>query len=268
MGFFIGGLTEKVGLAILRGEIVSKETLLQEWKEKLSILENDLREKTGKTELTQVEIEALKSSALFRDMGDDFLEKAVQDMETEIVAYEKGASIEANKRDAIGFILSGKLEVQQSSDSRMLVLKYLVCGDVFGVAHLFAKEQDSISNLFVKEKLRVLFVSSSFMKREMAEHANLMENYIRFLESRIAYLNKRIAGFSQNKRERALFTLLCELSQGEAEFTLDSSVLALSKKLNISRASLYRAFDLLQEQGFITKNGKTITIEKRKEEDA
>ena len=34
----------------------------------------------------------------------------------------------------------------------------------------------------------------------------------------------------------------------------------LARRLSLSRASLYRAFDVLEEGGLITRTGKTITI--------
>ena len=210
-----------------------------------------------KTELTHDDFSVLSHFFLFADGDAAFLEKALCDSDTKLLIHPKGTNIE----DAgLGLILDGKIEARQS-EAGALLLRDLHAGDVFGIANVF-RDDAPISSLIAKEKTRVLYLSRDFLAQEMAQNPKLMESYICFLEGRIAFLNRRIANLTKNSTEDALLTLLLEEAKGNTNFTLDSSIQTLSRKLNISRASLYRAFDALIEKGFIQKNGKTITIEK------
>ena len=210
-----------------------------------------------KIELTHNDFSVLSSFFLFVDGDITLLERALCDSDTKLLTYPKGANIV----DAgLGLILSGKVEARQNEDGTLL-LRDLHAGDLFGIANVFCAVSP-VSNLIAKENTRVLYLSRCFLAQEMSQDPKLMENYIRFLEGRIAFLNKRIANLTKNSTEDALLTLLLDEAKGNVSFTLDSSIQTLSHKLNISRASLYRAFDALEEKGFIQKNGKTITIEK------
>ena len=210
-----------------------------------------------KIELTHDDFSVLSHFFLFADGNAAFLEKTLCHGDTKLLSFPKGANIE----DAgLGLILSGKIEARQNEDSALL-LRDLHAGDLFGIANVFRNDAP-LSSLIAKEKTRVLYLSRDFLAQEMTQHPKLMEGYIRFLEGRIAFLNRRIANLTKNSPEDALLTLLLEEAKGNTNFTLDSSIQTLSRKLNISRASLYRAFDALIEKGFIQKNGKTITIEK------
>jgi len=207
-------------------------------------------------ELTHDEFLFFSQFFLFADIDAKLLKKAVNNADTKLVSYQKGNTIESAD---LGFILSGKIEARQNNDGSLL-LRDLHAGDVFGIANLFRAAPSPLSHLQAKEKTRVLYLSRNFLAQEMAQNPKLMENYICFLEGRIVFLNQRIANLTKHSTEEALLTLLHEEAKGCTAFTLDSSIQTLSRKLNISRASLYRAFDTLIEKGFIQKNGKTITI--------
>jgi DNA-binding IclR family transcriptional regulator len=49
-------------------------------------------------------------------------------------------------------------------------------------------------------------------------------------------------------------------SLGTSTVKLDVSISALSELLDVGRASLYRAFDKLTEDGFLRKDGRSFTL--------
>lgn len=229
----------------------------------MSILEKENGEKCRKIELTQDDVLALKESFLFSGEQSISIETATKHPQSRLVIYPVGAKIPQQGGNELGFVLQGKIEVGQIEGDDSLLMRHLQLGDLFGVANLFSQKRDRFSNLLVKKEARVFYISASFLKEEMAKNTQLIEDYICFLESRIGYLNQRIKRLSKARHEDALMLLLKEEAKGQQSFTLDASVSSLSRKLNISRASLYRAFDVLEEQGFIIKNGKQIIIEER-----
>ena len=58
--------------------------------------------------------------------------------------------------------------------------------------------------------------------------------------------------------ERKLALYLSSLGGGSVRLPL--SICALSELLDIGRASLYRAFDRLEADGYITRQGRTVTV--------
>jgi len=86
-------------------------------------------------------------------------------------------------------------------------------------------------------------------------------NYIRFLSERICFLNTKIACFTAGSPERKLASfLLSGCPDGSDRYSLIINANSLSEMLNVGRASLYRAFEKMEADGLITKDGKQITV--------
>ena len=96
----------------------------------------------------------------------------------------------------------------------------------------------------------------SLVDRLLAEQGQIRENYLRYLTGRIRFLSGRLQALAQPGAEGKLARYL--LSGGGGELTCSAT--QLSQRLGLSRASLYRAFAALEENGLITRRGKTITV--------
>ena len=164
---------------------------------------------------------------------------------------------------ALGLVLSGKIEASQHTNDRTLPLRFLGPGDVFGAAALFARESDYPTRLTALAKTRILFFEETLLRELMAKSAQAAENYIAFLAGRIHFLNHRIRSLTAGNAEALLVNFLAGQVQNGKTITLDTSASALASRLGISRASLYRAFEALEQRGLIAKSGKTITIRNR-----
>ena len=84
------------------------------------------------------------------------------------------------------------------------------------------------------------------------------KNYIGFLSDRIRFLNRKITYLTAGNAERRLALYL--ISFGTDHVELSESISALSDLLNLGRASIYRAFDKLAEDGYLEKQGRHITL--------
>jgi CRP-like cAMP-binding protein len=88
-------------------------------------------------------------------------------------------------------------------------------------------------------------------------------NYIKFLSDRVAFLNRRIDSFTAPDAEKSLARFICLNATSESEYQHEVGVKNYSEvaqRLNIGRASLYRAFEALEDEGLISKDGKTLKI--------
>ena len=85
-----------------------------------------------------------------------------------------------------------------------------------------------------------------------------MYSYISFLSERIKFLNRKILYYTAGSAERRLALYLTSFPSDTV--TPDLPMNALADLLDIGRASLYRAFDRLSEDGFITRDQNTVII--------
>ena len=95
------------------------------------------------------------------------------------------------------------------------------------------------------------------MDRLLAEERSIRNNYLRYLTGRIRFLSGRLQSLAQTGSEGKLIRYL--LANGRSGSITCSST-ELARRLGISRASLYRAFEPLEEGGLIIREGKTIRI--------
>jgi len=190
------------------------------------------------------------------------VDKILSDTRCHGAVYERGQVLyDPNSFDhCLGLILSGRVEVRQQTADRALILRFLGPGDVFGPAVVFAKEADYTTKLTALALTRVLFFPQSLLRELMEQDFTAAENYMAFLAGRIQFLNHRIQSLISGSAEQLLCGFLAKESGGGDVVILDSSISDLARRLNISRASLYRAFDALEKDGRIKKTGKTIAI--------
>ena len=95
------------------------------------------------------------------------------------------------------------------------------------------------------------------MDRLLAQDGPLRENYLRYLTGRIRFLSGRLQSLVQSGAEGKLARyLLANVREGQ----LTCAATDLARRLGLSRASLYRAFQSLEESGLISRHGKTISI--------
>ena len=91
----------------------------------------------------------------------------------------------------------------------------------------------------------------------LARESLLSRNYIRYLSGRIRFLNARLGSLAVGDTEgRVVRYLLSSLSYGAVE----CSASGLARQLGISRASVYRAFQDLEQAGLIRREGRAILV--------
>lgn len=205
----------------------------------------------------------LLSHRLFSGMDiQSFTQKAESD---DIISRDFSAGEEIysprDKNKKLGFILSGTASVFSSDENNTVLLRMLEKGDTFGVANLFSSQEHFVSLIVAKKACRVLFFSMEAIEKLLREDSTFCMNYIHFLSDRICFLNSKISCFTAGSPERKLayFLLSCG-DEGIEQYSLSINANSLSEMLNIGRASLYRAFDCLINEGLIKKQGKQITV--------
>ena len=140
------------------------------------------------------------------------------------------------------------------------VLLHAIIDALFGAAALFNSQGEYVTQITAIEHSRILFLPQRLIKRMIEREPEIAENYIRYLSERILFLNRKIYFLTAGTAEQRLASFLLDnLSEGEYS-EMPMPMHRLADALNMSRASLYRAFDLLIESGAVSKQGKLVCI--------
>ena len=177
--------------------------------------------------------------------------------------YEKNEVVydKTNFSRSLGIVLEGRLRVtKENADKRPIVMSTLQRGAMFGAAALFNSEPEYATKITAIERSRVLFLPQRLIKRMIEREPDIAENYIRYLSERILFLNRKIYFLTAGTAEQRLAGFLLDnLAVGEFS-EMPMTMHRLADALNMSRASLYRAFDELTASGAVSKQGKLVCI--------
>ena len=213
--------------------------------------------------LNEIETELVSKTELFRGLPPSVLTRILAVSDCTAAEYEKNEVVydKTNFYRSLGIVLEGRLRVtKENADKRPIVISTLQRGAMFGAAALFNSEPEYATKITAIERSRVLFLPQRLVKRMIEREPDIAENYIRYLSERILFLNRKIYFLTAGTAEQRLAGFLLDnLAVGEFS-EMPMTMHRLADALNMSRASLYRAFDELTASGAVSKQGKLVCI--------
>lgn len=172
----------------------------------------------------------------------------VRDFDTGEVLYQPHRFLRC-----LGLLLAGQVRVTNGT----LSVSTLEAGELFGAAALYNDAPDYATTLTAHTPCRAIFFPQAAVDRMLGEEAVLRRNYLRYLSGRIRFLSGRLQSVTQAGAEGKLARyLLANAPEGSVSI----SATDLARRLGLSRASLYRAFESLEKAELIQRTGKTISI--------
>ena len=206
------------------------------------------------------EIKVIKNCFLFENTSEEILEEIMKKA-LQITEYEKDEVIyqKNNFKKSLALVLRGCVEIYRGK----LLMNKLCEGGVFGVTAVFNENEQYISKVVAVKKCKIAFISENNLRVLFNTDANFAVNYIKFLSDRIDFLNRKIDNFSAPDAEVTLARFICQNATYNSKFQHEVGVKSYSEtaqRLNIGRASLYRALEALEAEGLIQKDGKTLRI--------
>ena len=176
---------------------------------------------------------------------------------SDLLQVERGAVVYSPKRfrRCLGVVLRGRVQVRRES----LLMSTLSAGDVFGAAALFAGGEDYPTTLTALTRYEALLIPQDCVRRLLWECGPFAEDYAVYLSGRIQFLSRRLEAVSAGPAEGKLARYLL----GAQTDSLTLSATQLCQRLGVGRATLYRAFEALEQAGGIAREGKTIRILRR-----
>lgn len=211
----------------------------------------------------QSTLELLLTLPLFSGADASKLEQQIESGSFVCRTYASGEVIYSPDKEEKRLIIfrTGEASVYSADESRSVLLRTVSAGKTVGVANLFSSER-FVSRIIADKKCDTVEITATDFRYLLESDTAILHNYITFLSNKICYLNKKIVYLTAGSAERRLAVFLDSHAAevGNDSFTLPVPMNSLAEMLNLGRASLYRAADKLEADGFIKRDGKKITL--------
>lgn len=215
----------------------------------------------------KTEIAALKKCPLFPDADDTLTKELLGNGNYETEDFARGEEIfsPGSYKKCLAVILKGSADVLKCNGKDGLYMSTLKEGNVFGMSSVFYDGDSFPTTVKAKENVRILYITKEQLISLFTRYPFILGNFLGILSNKIHFLNEKIESISAPDAAAALRNYLYDLAakEGNNSFSIPVSCSTLASLLGIGRTSLYRAFDELEEDGAITKNGRNITIIER-----
>lgn len=198
----------------------------------------------------------LKNTRIFKD-ADEKLLTNVLNTYGKSVSYSKNDTVFSKETysPVICVIIKGEARVSKGET----VISHLKDGEIFGAAFLYNQSYEFENTVTALTPLKVVIIEKSGVDQLIKCDSSISFNYISYLSERIGFLNSKIEGYTKPNAEEKLMLYLkknADINNGKCEISV--SMTELSHVLQISRASLYRVIEALENQGKICRDGKKI----------
>lgn len=183
--------------------------------------------------------------------------------EPRLCEYAKGEVIlsPGQPTDALYVLCSGQASAYSADDTHTVMLRSFKPYEIFGISNLFT-DLPFATRVQARTPCTVLILGREFLSYLIDNDREVRYRYIAFLANKTLYLNHKIACLTAGSAEKRLAFWLDAQASGDT-VTLEIPMSALCTMLDMGRASLYRAFDQLERDGFIKRDGKTVTLYSR-----
>ena len=174
--------------------------------------------------------------------------------------YLKGEKV-AFDGGALAVLVKGKLKVGGRSEIKKLTISQMASGAVFGYATLFEKDDAFEPDIRAACESTVLYLPEKLVRELIADDPAFACCVIAAQSAKIRYLNKQILSYTAPSAAEKLYRFLCSLPCAEdGAVSLSAPAAQLAARLDMGRASFYRALRTLEEEGRIEKNKDKIIL--------
>ncbi len=200
----------------------------------------------------------LKKTRIFKDADEKIL-TSVLNTYGKSVSYAKNDIVFSRETysPVLCLIIKGEARVSKGET----VISHLKDGEIFGAAFLYNQSYEFENTVTALTPLKVVIIEKSGVDELIKCDSSISFNYISYLSERIGFLNSKIEGYTKPSAEEKLMLYLkknADMNNGKCEISV--SMTELSHVLQISRASLYRVIEALENQGKICRDGKKIYV--------
>ena len=199
---------------------------------------------------------------LFEGIEKNTVREIVDTFDFSVKDFSKGEVIFSpdSFQKMIGFVVRGECRVEKAREDECAVfLNTLKPPSSFGIMAALSSGAEYPTRIVASKSASVMFISGDDLIAMIKKHPEVSLNVIKFLTSRITFLNTKVATFSEKSTVQKLAYYLLS-KQREFGNTVKISRTTLAAELGVGRASIYRDLDTLSQKGLVEINQKEIII--------
>lgn len=212
------------------------------------------------------EIIALRETFLFHYMSNSAYMNFAAQTQIEFARKRYRAKeivqIPESPEHCIAIVTAGRFLAHNDDKQPDIIMRE---GFVIGAVELFSSNEVELPEIVADQESCLLFITASQMRWLFEVYPELMMRYINFLTGQIHALKwENTLATTESGDARLLQFLSANMEKQEDEYVvkLPYSISALAGRLHMSRATLYRVFDRLVDEGVLEKHGKTLIVRK------
>lgn len=180
--------------------------------------------------------------------------------EIEEKSFHAGETVFSDEH-ALCVLTEGKATVMALDGGQRVQLNQIGTNQCFGVSSLFSSD-DFPTLVVAKTKCRAFFIPEGTVRQLISGDPDFAFGYTLFLTEKIRFLNSKIRAFTAPDSQGKLAVYILQNADDKGRVHI-ASMAGLAKKLDIGRASLYRAADALCSSGAIVRTDSEIKITDR-----
>ncbi len=203
--------------------------------------------------------DCLTEHTLFSGLNQELLRSVLTKQQVTFLRFKRGDLL-TTQEPAVGFLLRGEARLQGNGD---VLLETVSPGDVFGCEALFSGREDACGAVVAAKACEAAFLSKAAVTQLLEREPLFALRLIRYLAQRAVTFKNKVGLYTAGSAEGKLAQYLLSGFADYKTYELAISMSQLALLLQIGRASLYRAFDSLEEKGAIARDGKNIRLVSR-----
>ncbi|MCF7803497.1 MAG: Crp/Fnr family transcriptional regulator [Candidatus Marinimicrobia bacterium] len=209
----------------------------------------------------------LATVPIFADLDEDALDKIAELMRKRTYPKNKMILMEEDEGDTLFVIDEGSVKITRiSEDGREVILSMLNAGDFFGEMSIFDGESRS-ANVVTLEESDVFLLKRADFLHLLEKYPKISVSLLQELASRLRKSDELIESLSLSDAENRIALTLLRLADdlgiykaGKVEIDNLPYQQDIANMAGTSRETVSRTLKLLEDKGFIAKDGHKVVI--------
>lgn len=207
----------------------------------------------------------LNHCKLFNHLSIDEISELLSQITYSVKAYKKNEVIFSPHQatNNLGIILTGVVDVQKIfASGKAITVNRRFHTELIADASLFANIEHYPSTISACENSQILLINKSNLLKLFSLDEMIMINFLECVSNRVLGLNNtiEILSISSVVAKIAYFLILEQKKQRSDIITLKFSKKSLAEHINVSRPTLSRELQKMQQMGIISFEKRTIKI--------
>ena len=209
--------------------------------------------------------DALKNTALFKDLDALFIQDVIERVNYKRVSLKKDdiLGLSGDILKGIHIIYKGSVRGEMLDYSgKAITIENIQSPNLLAPAFLFGKEARLPVDIIANENSEVFFLSKNEFVKLMQSDDRILSNFLDIVSGRTQFLAEKINFLSfKTIREKYIhFVLSFHKKSGLRKFTLKQTQAQVSELFGVSRPALAKVIAELNEEGLIRTKGKQVEI--------